>query len=91
MGHYVASLHCLAEELKIVNSVEFAGLCSDIAQQYQRGPVAVLPSRWEGMSNALLEAMACGRACVATRVSGSEDLLLQGHMACSLSQKIEKL
>lgn len=77
-GPLFALLHCLAEELGIIDSVEFAGLCSDVARQYQRGLVVVLPSRWEGMSNALLEAMACGRACVATRVSGSEDLLLQG-------------
>lgn len=31
------------------------------------------------MPNALLEAMACGRACVATRVSGSVDILSQGE------------
>ncbi len=30
------------------------------------------------MPNALLEAMACGLACVATRVSGSEDILQHG-------------
>jgi glycosyltransferase involved in cell wall biosynthesis len=29
------------------------------------------------MPNALLEAMACGRACIATRVSGSADILYQ--------------
>lgn len=71
------SLQRLVAELGITASVEFAGLCSDVVQQYRRGRIAVLPSRWEGMPNALLEAMACGRACVATRVSGSEDILLQ--------------
>lgn len=76
-GPLFAPLQRLAEELEITASVEFAGLCADVARQYQRGRVAVLPSRWEGMPNALLEAMACGRACVATRVSGSEDILFQ--------------
>jgi glycosyltransferase involved in cell wall biosynthesis len=74
-GPLFASLQRLTEELGITTSVEFAGFCSDVARQYQRGRIAVLPSRWEGMPNALLEAMACGRACIATRVSGSEDLL----------------
>lgn len=77
-GPLLASLSHLASELRITGSVEFTGLCADVPRQLQRGRVAVLPSRWEGMPNALLEAMSCGLACVATRVSGSEDLLSQG-------------
>jgi glycosyltransferase involved in cell wall biosynthesis len=68
----------LAEALTIRQSVEFAGLQSDVPAQLHRGMIAVLPSRWEGMPNALLEAMASGCACVATRVSGSEDLIQSG-------------
>lgn len=68
----------MADELGITGSVEFAGLQSDVPAQLHRGALFVLPSRWEGMPNALLEAMACGCACVATRVSGSEDLIEYG-------------
>lgn len=68
----------LADTLHIRQSVEFAGLQSDVPAQLHRGMIAVLPSRWEGMPNALLEAMATGCACVATRVSGSEDLIQSG-------------
>jgi glycosyltransferase involved in cell wall biosynthesis len=68
----------LADALHIRQSVEFAGLQSDVPAQLHRGMIAVLPSRWEGMPNALLEAMATGCACVATRVSGSEDLIQNG-------------
>jgi glycosyltransferase involved in cell wall biosynthesis len=68
----------MARTLDIVDSVEFAGLQSDIPAQLHRGKLAVLPSRREGMPNALLEAMACGSACVATRVSGSEDVIEHG-------------
>jgi glycosyltransferase involved in cell wall biosynthesis len=68
----------LADALHIRQSVEFAGLQSDVPAQLHRGMIAVLPSRWEGMPNALLEAMATGCACVATRVSGSEDLIQSG-------------
>jgi glycosyltransferase involved in cell wall biosynthesis len=68
----------LADALNIRQSVEFAGLQSDVPAQFHRGMIAALPSRWEGMPNALLEAMASGCACVATRVSGSEDLIQDG-------------
>jgi glycosyltransferase involved in cell wall biosynthesis len=71
-------LEGLAEALGIARCVEFTGLLGDIPAQLHRGSVAVLPSRWEGMPNALLEAMACGLPCVATRVSGSEDIIQHG-------------
>jgi glycosyltransferase involved in cell wall biosynthesis len=68
----------MTEALGIAGSVEFAGIQNDVAGQVRRGGLAVLPSRWEGMPNALLEAMACGLPCVATRVSGSEDIIEHG-------------
>jgi glycosyltransferase involved in cell wall biosynthesis len=77
-GYLQTQLACLAKALDIANSVEFTGLQSDIPAQIHRGSLAVLPSRWEGMPNALLEAMACGLPCVATRVSGSEDIIQHG-------------
>ena len=77
-GPLQASLQRLASDLDITASVDFAGLRSNPVAQYRRGHIAVLPSRWEGMPNALLEAMSCGLACVATRVSGSEELLCEG-------------
>ena len=74
-GPIQSQLERMARELGIAGGVEFAGLQSDVPAQLHRGAIAVLPSRWEGMPNALLEAMACGLACVATRVSGSEDVI----------------
>lgn len=74
-GAFKPQLECLAEELGIRESVEFLGLQKDVVQLLQQAWGFVMPSRWEGMPNALLEAMACGLPCVATRVSGTEDII----------------
>ncbi len=77
-GAIQRTLQEMAEALDIAGSVEFAGLQKDVPAQLHRGSIAVLPSRWEGLSNALLEEMSSGLACVATRVSGSEDVIQHG-------------
>ncbi len=77
-GPLQGQLERLAEALHIQHAVEFAGLQHDVPAQLHRGSLAVLPSRCEGMPNAVLEAMACGLPCVATRVSGCEDLIEHG-------------
>ena len=72
-------LERLTAELGIQESVEFCGTRLDVAYLLQDAWGFVLPSRWEGMPNALLEAMSCALPCIATRVSGSEDVLEQGQ------------
>src|SRR5262249_9884403 len=71
-------LEIMATELGIQDSVEVLGSRSDVVDLLQQAWGFVLPSRNEGMPNALLEAMACGLPCIATRVSGSEDLITDG-------------
>lgn len=71
-------LESLAVALGIQESVEFCGTRLDVPGLLQDAWGFVLPSRWEGMPNALLEAMSCALPCIATRVSGSEDVLEQG-------------
>ncbi len=77
-GPIQPQLERLARALDILDSVEFVGVQSDVQAQLHQGSLAVLPSRWEGMPNAILEAMACSLPCVATRVSGSEDIIRHG-------------
>jgi glycosyltransferase involved in cell wall biosynthesis len=77
-GKLKAQLEHIVTELCIQDSVKFLGLRRDIVDLLQQSWGFVLPSRWEGMPNALLEGMACGLPCIATRVSGSEDIISDG-------------
>ncbi|MFI8896429.1 glycosyltransferase family 4 protein [Streptomyces paradoxus] len=56
-------------------SVRFAGDVDDVVPWYQAADLVVLPSRWEGMALAPLEAMACGRPVVVTDVGGARESL----------------
>ncbi|MBM7173175.1 glycosyltransferase [Streptomyces sp. G44] len=56
-------------------SVVFAGAARDAADWYRAADVVVLPSRWEGMALAPLEAMACARPVVVTDVDGARESL----------------
>lgn len=58
--------------------VRFAGEQSDIAPYLQAADVFFFPSHREGMPNVLLEAMACGLPCIASRASGIRDLIDNG-------------
>ncbi|HEV3222663.1 MAG TPA: glycosyltransferase [Puia sp.] len=64
------------DRLQISDVVNFLGKQSDLSRYYTEADVFVLPSRREGMSNALMEAMLNGVPCIATDISGSQDLIL---------------
>jgi glycosyltransferase involved in cell wall biosynthesis len=67
-------LEALAASLAVADRVEWQGAVEDTAPQYRAADVVVAPSRWDGLSLALLEAMASGAAIVASDVNGSESL-----------------
>jgi glycosyltransferase involved in cell wall biosynthesis len=77
-GIFRPQMERIISELSMGDSVELLGLQRDVVDLLQRSWGFVMPSRWEGMPNALLEAMACGLPCIATRVSGSEDIVSDG-------------
>ena len=68
--------HPLVEQYR--RSVHFAGLQSDIAGILSKADIFVLPSHSEGLSNALMEAMASGCACIASDVGGNRFLIQNG-------------
>ncbi len=47
---------------------------------YQAADLFLLPSLYEGLSNSLIEALACGLPIVATPVSGTEDIFAAGDV-----------
>jgi starch synthase (maltosyl-transferring) len=65
----------LAASLGIADRVHFAGWRADVPEILAASALLVLPSRWEGMPNVLLEAMATGLPVVSTRAAGVEELL----------------
>src|SRR5262249_3744481 len=67
-----------ARTLGIADRVRFVGEVADPSPYYARARLFVFPSWAEGLSNALLEAMAFGLPVVATRVGGNVDLVEDG-------------
>lgn len=61
--------------------VLFAGAADDVRPWIHAADAVVLPSRWEGMALAPLEAMACGRPVVMTDVAGAGESLPPGQHA----------
>ena len=78
-GRLQKALQEQAQRLGIAGRVDFEGHRGDLEQVLRDTDIAVLPSHQEGLSNTLLECMSAGLPMVVTRVSGSEDLIRDGH------------
>jgi glycosyltransferase involved in cell wall biosynthesis len=74
-GPYEAHVRGLIGDHGVGDRVVMAGRRGDVASILKVADVFVLPSRTEGMPNALLEAMAAERAVVTTDVPGCRDLV----------------
>jgi len=53
----------------------FHGHVDDVTEIWRQNHLLVLPSRFEGLPLAIVEAMLCGRPCVVTDVAGNAELL----------------
>jgi L-malate glycosyltransferase len=73
-----SGLDRMAGELGVGDSVRFAGVRHDIPRLLRVCDVYVNSSKFEGMSNTILEAMAAARPVVATAVGGNPELVKDG-------------
>jgi glycosyltransferase involved in cell wall biosynthesis len=70
---YFAELQDLVRELNLTGRFRFAGGISDLHSHLAAADIFVLPSRSEGFSNAIVEAMATSLPVVATSVGGNAE------------------
>lgn len=61
--------------LGIAKKIKFTGKVFNVQDYLHVSNIFVLPSRREGLSNALLEAMATGLPCIASNVGGNVELI----------------
>ena len=78
-GDLEADLKDKAHQLGIDREVLFLGLRNDVPLLLSILDIFILPSLSEGLSMAILEAMAAGKPVVASRVGGNPELVIDGQ------------
>lgn len=89
----------MVNNLGISNFVQFVGRVENILPLIQVSDAIVMPSEYEGLPNALLEAVFLGKPAVATRVGGIPEIVRDGvngflvppRDAVALAQKMKVL
>ncbi|QNE38268.1 glycosyltransferase family 4 protein [Hymenobacter sp. NBH84] len=74
-GDLKAAAVQLAQELQLGSRVVFLAARQDIPDFLRALDIYCLPSLWEGLSLGLLEAMAMGKAVVATAIDGTREVI----------------
>ncbi len=73
-----AGLEQLAGRLGVSSAVSFLGFQKSVGEILKAVDVVVAPSRYEGLSISVLEAMASAKATVATRIGSNAELIEDG-------------
>ncbi len=69
----------LVGDLGLEERIHFLGTRSDVPSILAASDLFILPSLWEGLPMALVEAMASELPVVATRVSGTNEVMIEGE------------
>lgn len=78
-GSLEAELKKLVQDLNIENNVEFIGVRHDITRLLHRFDLMIMPSIWEGLGIAVIEAQASGIPVLVSNVPGMSELVEQGQ------------
>jgi glycosyltransferase involved in cell wall biosynthesis len=78
-GQLRQSLESLAETMGLKEKFVFTGYRKEIPEILSLTDIFVLPTLFEGLPHAVLEAMAAGRCVVASRVDGVEEVVRHGE------------
>lgn len=99
-GDEKENLERQCQELNISSKIQFLGKINnkELPPYYQEASLFVLPSLNEGMSNAMLEALASGLPIVATDTGGARELIKDGingyiikfKNSTDIAEKVEK-
>lgn len=68
----------LVKELGVEKQVIFLGFREDVAEIYKTADIFVFPSKREGLSVALMEALASGLPCIVSKIRGNTDIIENG-------------
>ena len=68
----------LVRDLEVENNVKLLGIRHDVIELMQASDIFVMPSRFEGLSIAMIEAMACGLPIVASDAPGLKTYITDG-------------
>lgn len=79
------------EEKGLQDMVELKGAKKDVISHIVSAKAFVLSSKYEGMPNALIEAMCVGLPCVSTKVSGATELIRSGENGILIDDDAQQL
>lgn len=77
-GPLHGELQAQIDALRLAEAVRLPGNVPDVHEQMADAEMFVLPSDFEGLSNALLEAMMMGLPCIATSCAGCDEAIADG-------------
>lgn len=87
-GPLRAELEAQARALGLGSVVQFVGFQANPYPYFRQADAFVLSSRFEGLPNVVLEALACGAPVIATPAPGGVRELLEGRPGCALAEAV---